>query len=113
MRHHPAQDDAALDFGGTSYMGWLLTAYVDHIRQDNKIDLTIQPTGHQHTLDLAEVLLRYLHENNGYCNLGDKSEAELIYDRFKVSKKAYKRAIGDLYKRRLITVEPDSIRLVE
>jgi predicted RNA-binding protein (virulence factor B family) len=38
-----------------------LTAYIDHVRQDGKIDLTIQPTGRQHTLDFAEVLLRYLY----------------------------------------------------
>jgi predicted RNA-binding protein (virulence factor B family) len=82
------------------------------VRLDGKIDLTLQPTGHQHTLDFAEVLLRYLYENNGRCNLGDKSDAELIYDRFKVSKKAYKRAIGDLYKRHLIVIEEDGIRLV-
>jgi predicted RNA-binding protein (virulence factor B family) len=89
-----------------------LTAYVDHIRQDRKIDLTLQPTGRQHTLDFAEVLLRYLHENDGFCNLGDKSDAELIADRFKVSKKAYKKAIGDLYRRRLITISDEGIRLV-
>ena len=94
------------------HTGDRVTAYVDHIRQDGKIDLTLQPTGHQHTLDFAETLLRYLYENNGHCELGDNSPAELIYDRFKVSKKAYKRAIGDLYRRRLITIEPDGIRLL-
>lgn len=88
-----------------------LTAYVDHVRQDGKIDLTLQPTGRQHTLDFAEVLLRYLYENDGRCDLGDKSPAELIYDRFKVSKKAYKKAIGDLYRRRLITITDDGIQL--
>ena len=88
-----------------------LTAYVDHVRQDGKIDLTLQPTGRQHTLDFAEVLLRYLYENDGRCELGDKSPAELIYDRFKVSKKAYKKAIGDLYRRRLITITDDGIQL--
>ena len=87
-----------------------LTAYIDHIRQDNKIDLTLQPTGQQHTLDFAETLLRYLYENDGRCDLGDKSPAELIYDRFKVSKKAYKRAVGDLYKRHLITIGDEGDR---
>ncbi|MBQ9672432.1 MAG: GntR family transcriptional regulator [Prevotella sp.] len=90
-----------------------LTAYVDHVRQDGKIDLTLQPTGRQHTLDFAEVLLRYLHENNGFCDLGDKSPAELIADRFKVSKKAYKKAIGDLYRRRLITIADEGIELAK
>ena len=89
-----------------------LTAYVDHVRQDGKIDLTLQPTGRQHTLDFAEQLLRYLHENDGRCDLGDKSPAELIADRFKVSKKAYKKAVGDLYRRRLITISDDGIALV-
>ena len=94
------------------HAGNRLTAYIDHIRQDGKIDITLQPTGHRHTLDFAEVLLRYLYENNGRCDLGDKSPAELIYDRFKVSKKAYKKAVGDLYRRRLITVADESISLV-
>lgn len=94
------------------HSGDRLTAYIDHVRQDGKIDVTIQPTGRQHTLDFAEVLLRYLYENDGHCDLCDKSDAELIYDRFKVSKKAYKRAIGDLYRRRLITIGDDGINLV-
>ncbi|MCR4943164.1 MAG: hypothetical protein K5986_01600 [Clostridium sp.] len=93
------------------HSGNRLTAYIDHVRQDGKIDITLQPTGRQHTLDFAEVLLRYLYENDGYCDLGDKSDAELIYDRFKVSKKAYKKAIGDLYRRRLIVIEEEGIRL--
>ena len=94
------------------HSGMKLKAYVDHVRQDGKIDIVLQQSGRQHTLDFAEVLLRYLYENDGHCNLGDKSPAELIYDRFQVSKKAYKKAIGDLYKRRLITIEEDGIRLV-
>jgi predicted RNA-binding protein (virulence factor B family) len=81
------------------------------VRQDGKIDLTLQPTGHRHALDFAEVLLRYLYENNGHCDLSDNSPAELIADRFKVSKKTYKRAIGDLYRRRLIVMTDDGIRL--
>jgi hypothetical protein len=93
------------------HTGERLTAYIDHVRQDGKIDITLQPTGRQHTLDFAEVLLRYLYENDGHCDLGDKSDAELIYDRFKVSKKAYKKAIGDLYRRRLIILTDEGIQL--
>ena len=95
------------------HSGDRLQGFIDHVRQDGKIDLTLQPSGRQHTLDFAEVLLRYLYENDGYCNLGDKSPAELIYDRFQVSKKAYKKAIGDLYRRRLIIITDDGIRLVK
>lgn len=89
-----------------------IKGYIDHIRQDGKIDVTIQRTGHQQTLDFSETLFNYLKENNGFCELGDKSPSELIADRFKVSKKTYKKAIGDLYKRRLITIEENGIRLV-
>ena len=77
-----------------------------------KVERYQKKTGYERSLDFAEVLLRYLYEHDGHCELGDKSPAELIEDRFKVSKKIYKRAIGDLYKRRLITIEPDGIRLV-
>jgi predicted RNA-binding protein (virulence factor B family) len=93
------------------HTGDRLTAYIDHVRQDGKIDMTLQPTGRQHTLDFAEVLLRYLYENDGRCDLGDKSPAELIADRFKVSKKAFKKAIGDLYRRHLIVLTDDGIHL--
>ena len=69
-------------------------------------------SSYERALGFTEVLLQYLRENNGRCNLGDKSPAELIEDRFKVSKKTFKRAVGDLYKRHLITIEPEEIRLV-
>ena len=94
------------------HSGDRLTAYIDHVRQDGKIDLTLQPTGRRQTLDFAEVLLRYLYENNGRCNLGDNSPAELIADRFQVSKKTFKRAVGDLYRRRIIAITDDGIQLV-
>ena len=54
------------------HSGDRLKGYIDHVRQDGKIDITLQATGRQHTLDFAEVLLRYLYENDGYCNLGDR-----------------------------------------
>lgn len=94
------------------HTGDRLTAYVDHIRQDNKIDITLQPTGRRQTEEFSEVLLRYLQENGGHCDLGDKSPSELIADRFKVSKKVYKKAVGDLYRRRLITISNNGIDLV-
>lgn len=88
-----------------------LKGYIYNVRGDGKIDVTLQPTGHQHTLDFAETLLEYLRTHNGRCELGDKSDAEDIKERFQVSKKVYKRAVGDLYKRRLITIDEDGIKL--
>ena len=90
-----------------------IRAYIDHVRMDGKIDLTLQPTGHRHTLDFAEQLLQYLYEHDGRCDLGDKSPSEAIAERFSVSKKAFKKAVGDLYKRRLITISDTGIELVD
>lgn len=94
------------------HTGDRLKGYIANVRPDGKIDCTLQPTGQQQTENFAEVLLQYLKDNGGRCDLGDKSEAEDIKRRFQVSKKVYKRAVGDLYKRHLITVEPLAIKLV-
>ena len=90
-----------------------MKAYIACVRPDGKIDLTLQPTGRQQTLDFSETLLNWLHQHNGYCELGDKSDAEEIKARFEVSKKVYKKAIGDLYRRRLIVMENGGIRLID
>lgn len=90
-----------------------LKGYIGTVRQDGKIDVTLQPTGHQHDLDFAEELLQWLKDNGGHTPLGDKSDAEDIKRQFQVSKKVYKRAIGDLYRKRLITISEDGITLVK
>lgn len=86
-----------------------LKGYIANIRPDGKIDCTLQPTGMRHAADFSEQLLQYLKEHNGTCDLGDKSDAEDIKRRFQVSKKVFKKAVGDLYKRRLISISPLSI----
>ena len=90
-----------------------MKGYIGRVRPDGKIDVTLQKTGIEQAADFAETLYQYLLDNDGECDLGDKSEADDIYERFHVSKKVYKRAIGDLYKKRLITVSQKSIKLVE
>lgn len=94
------------------HTGDKVDAYITKIRPDGKIDIALQQSGRQHTEDFAEQLLRYLQYRGGRCRLGDKSSAEEIKAQFGVSKKTYKRAIGDLYKRRLITINDDGIELV-
>lgn len=90
-----------------------LEAYVHLVRPDGKIDITLQPTGQQAALDFSEVLLRYLQQNGGRTVLGDKSPAEDIYEAFGVSKKVFKKAVGDLYKRHLVTLTSEGIELVD
>lgn len=86
--------------------------YISNIRPDGKIDVELQKHGREHTEDFAETLLRYLQYCGGRCHLGDKSDAQDIYNQFHVSKKTYKRAIGDLYKRRLIAITENGIELI-
>jgi len=94
------------------HTGDRLTAYVEHVRDDGKIDITLQPTGRQQTEQFSEQLLAWLKERGGHCDLGDKSPSEAIAARFGVSKKTFKRAVGDLYKRRLITMTDESLTLL-
>lgn len=86
-------------------------AYISAIRPDGKIDVALQKEGREQTLDFAERLYEYLFKHDGYCPYTDKSAAEDIYAEFNVSKKVFKKAVGDLYKRRLITLAPDGIEL--
>ncbi len=96
------------------HTGDRLEAHVKNIRTDHKLDLTLQGHGRQHVEDFSQVLLQYLTESgNGYCPLGDKSPAEDIYSAFQVSKKTFKKAVGDLYKHRLITIEEDGLHLTD
>jgi len=76
-----------------------------------KVERYQKKTGHEIALDFSEVLLRYLYENDGYCDLGDKSPADEIAARFGVSKKVFKQAVGDLYKRKLITIKEEGLFL--
>ena len=92
--------------------GMKMTAYVRQVREDGKIDLTLQKDGLQKVGDFAEVLLQFIKDQGGHTHLNDKSAAEDIYEAFGVSKKTFKKAVGDLYKKRLILLVEDGIRLV-
>ncbi|MDD6553430.1 MAG: S1-like domain-containing RNA-binding protein [Prevotellaceae bacterium] len=94
------------------HTGDRVKGYISTVRPDGKIDVALQATGRRQTKNFADELLQYLKEHDGRCDLGDKSAADDIYERFHVSKKVFKRAVGDLYKQRLITVSPLSIALV-
>ena len=88
-----------------------ITAYVKQVRGDGKLDLTLQKQGHEAVTDFSDILLRHLETNGGSIPLGDKSHPEEIYAVFGVSKKVFKKAVGDLYKQRLILIQPEEIRL--
>jgi len=94
-------------------IGDKLKGYVKKIREDNKLDIQLQPIGFENFNDPnCEMILTRLAANDGFLAISDKSSPEEIYDQFGISKKAYKKAIGTLYKQRKITLEPDGIKSV-
>ena len=93
------------------HSGDRLKAYVKQVRPDGKIDLSLQKKGQKAVHDFSDTLLEHLQNNGGFTPLGDKSPAEEIYALFGVSKKVFKKAVGDLYKQHLITIEPQGLRM--
>ena len=93
------------------YTGMRLQAFIKQVRPDGKIDLILQQGGRQQVIDFATTLLGYIKENGGQTQLNDRSPAEDIYEVFGVSKKVFKKAVGDLYRKRLVILEPGKIVL--
>lgn len=88
--------------------------YVKKIREDNKIDISLQAIGYQKFNDAnSELIFSALVENQGFLPLTDKSSPEAIYSQFNISKKAFKKSIGALYKQKKILIETSGIRLLE
>ena len=93
-------------------VGQRIAGFVRRVREDGKIDLALQKLGRAHVEDFSAVLLEHIRVNGGHTPLNDKSPADEIYSLFGVSKKTFKQAVGDLYKRRLITLDGDGLTLV-
>ena len=93
-------------------IGALYTGYVKNVREDGKIDITLQPLGFKVTDDLSEIIMDELHKNNGILRVSDRSDAGLIAEMFGCSKKSFKKSIGVLFKQRLIEIHEDYICLV-
>ena len=83
------------------------------VRKDEKIDVSLTPLGYQKVEGIAKTILDSLKAQGGYAAVHDKSEPELIYSLFRCSKKAFKQAIGALYKQKIINIEPEGIRLID
>ena len=91
--------------------GQSIKGYIKNVRPDGKIDLSLQ--GGKETRDKdSQIILNYLKREKGFAAVNDKSDPQLISDLFGMSKKAFKRAIGGLYKQRIIAIEDNGIRLL-
>jgi len=91
--------------------GQRLTAYIKKVRPDGKIDLNLDKPGFEKIDNLTDRIIEKLKANNGFIGVTDKSSPETIYGMFAASKKTYKKAIGSLFKQRLIEILEDGIRL--
>jgi len=87
-------------------------AYVLGLREDDKVDVILHKPGAEKVVTLAEQILSKLREDDGFIHVGDKSDALEIQAMFGVSKKTYKKALGQLYRERKVTLSSDGVRLV-
>lgn len=107
---------AGLIYAGEAYdrlprRGEVLEGTVVQLRPDGRLDISLQRIGKGRFRDFADVLLDALREAGGFLSFTDRSEPEVIAERFEVSKKTFKRAVGTLYKQHLITLSDEGIRL--
>lgn len=87
--------------------------YIKNIRPDGKIDVALQKQGFEAVEPNAEKILDELRANRGFLRLTDNSHPEDIKTVLKMSKKTFKKAIGVLYKQKLIELKEDGIYLVK
>jgi len=90
--------------------GQSIKGFIKHIRPDRKIDLSLQG-GEETRTKNKHIILDYLKSRQDFATVNDKTDPELINELFGMSKAAFKKAIGGLYKERIITIEPEGIRL--
>jgi predicted RNA-binding protein (virulence factor B family) len=88
------------------------SGYIKEIREDGKIDVSLQPQGFENIDEFKKKILDKLEENYGLLYLSDKSTPEEIKDEIQMSKKNFKKAIGGLYKDKIIDIEEDKIKLL-
>ncbi len=93
--------------------GERVTGYVKNIRPDKKIDVMLQMPGYGNVEPNAQKILDKIKDNNGFLNLTDKSDPIVILAKLEMSKKTFKKAVGLLYKQRLIRIEDDGLYLID
>ena len=94
------------------HKGQRLKGYIKKIRDDGKLDLCLQKPGFEKIDELADRILSYLAKNDGFLNVTDKTPPDVISQMFNVSKKTFKKAVGALYRKKLVQLEPDGISLI-
>ena len=93
--------------------GQKIKGYIKKVREDFKIDLSLQPDGLRGRKDLSEQILDKIKDSGGSLEVTSKTSADVISDMFGVSRKKFKVALGYLYKKELITISENSISLAK
>ena len=95
------------------FIGQQLKGYIKKIREDRKIDLSLQQSGYQKVDNISQAILTTLKNHGGRIAVTDKSPPADIYSLFGISKKVFKQAIGALYKKRRITISTNGIKIIK
>ena len=93
--------------------GQHIKGYIKKVREDDKIDLSLFKPHYAKVDDISSIIIERLEERGGFLEVTDKSSPETIYDVFGVSKKAYKMAVGKLFKEKVIMLEKNGIRIIK
>ena len=93
--------------------GQKLKGYITGVREDGRIDVSLQPDKGRHVRSTSEKILTHLEAVGGKSGFADKSSPEDIKNEFQVSKKVFKQAIGGLYKQGKIKITDEGIELVQ
>jgi len=90
-----------------------IKGYVKQVREDGKIDIQLEPIGYEKSIDVnSDIILSAIKENNGFLELTDKSTPEDIKTKLGLSKKAFKKGLGNLYKQKLVELGGDGVKLL-
>lgn len=90
--------------------GQKIKGYIKKIRDDLKIDLTLDKIGYTKIDNFAQIILNAIEKAGGFLPYNDKTDPEIIYNIFGMSKKVFKQSIGNLFKQRFIEITPEGIK---
>lgn len=93
-------------------IGQHITGYIKKITEEGKVDVALQKQGVAAISDNTVVILEKLKQNNGFLALTDKSQPGEVYEMLGISKKLFKKAIGTLYKLKLVELKEDGVHLL-
>ncbi|UFS70004.1 S1-like domain-containing RNA-binding protein [Geomonas sp. RF6] len=99
------------DLFGRPAVGEKLKGYVTKVREDGKVDVSLRKTGLQETDRAKDVLLAALRDAGGFLPVGDKTPPQEIAELLQISKKSFKKVLGNLYKDGMVDITEDGVKL--